>query len=1012
MYRKSILIIVVTLIYALCVGVFDIFAQDTTPIQGTVIDAETGAPLPGVNVTAGATENSASPIGTSTDMNGEYEIQIPDNVNILVFSLVGYQRLEVEIDGRSEINVELSEDVQLMEDVVVVGYGTQAKEALTGSVGTIQGTEISEQASVSTSAALMGKVPGVQVTQNSGQPGSDQGTIRIRGTGTLGNANALVLIDGVEGNIDDVASSDIENISILKDAASASIYGSRAANGVILITTKRGRAQDFQVSYSGSVGYQSATDLPGFVDAGTFMRLENLGATNLGAEAIWSESFIQEWEGNHPSNEFPNTNWVDAVFTEPALQQRHNIGIAGGSENATYRGSLQYDDQNGEIKNFAFDRYNLRFNSDINATDKVSFIFDVNAVRTDQQEPTGGLELITRQTYRLPAIYLDKFSNGNFAPGFAPRNPVAQINAGGLATTEREIFRGKIGAIFEPVDGLQFNFQYAPNYNSTHNQTMNKQWQSIDPETGEVLVEFPSQNSRSESFYKNWQHNLNFTANFQQDFRDHSYDLLGGWEYISSNSENFGASRDNFPLQDIEVLSAGSAANMQNFGGATEWKLLSFFGRLNYEYRSKYQFSANLRYDGSSRFTESERWGIFPSFSAGWRVGQESFMQSVNFINEFKIRGSWGVLGNQQIGNFPFAASVELGQDYIFGGQTVGGAAQLDLANPNISWEETTTTNIGADLILFNDRISATLDWFNKTTDDILLRLPVPLIVGVNPAFQNAGEVENEGWEIDLGYSETITPDFSFRIGINLSKVNNKVIDLNGAGPFIGGSTITKEGAPINSIYGWVSDGFFQSQAEIDAHADQSGNIAPGDIRYVDLNGDGVINGDDRTIIGDPFPSFNYGFNISANFRNFDLSAFFQGVGSRDVMLQGDVAWSLQNAGNVQPHHVENHWTPDNPNADFPRLTRTTSHNNFRSTDFWMADASYLRLRNLQIGYSIPQSVISGLANDIRVYFLGQNLFTVFDDMPPGVDPNIPNNTPGGFFPVQRVLSAGIDINF
>ena len=945
-------------------------------------------------------------------MNGQYEIRVPDGLNTLVFSSVGYQTTEININGQSEINVQLAPDVQMLDDIVVVGYGTQRKEALTGSVGTISGSEIAEQASVSTSAALMGKVPGVQVTQNSGQPGGDQGTIRIRGIGTLGNANPLVLIDGVEGNIDDVASSDIDNVSILKDASAAAIYGSRAANGVVLITTKRGRTQDFQVSYSGSVGYQSATDLPSFVDAGTFMRLENLGATNLGAEPIWSESFIQDWEANQPSDQFPNTNWVDAIFTEPALQQRHNIGVAGGSENATYRASLQYDDQNGEIKNFAFDRYNLRFNSDIKATDQVSFIFDANAIRTDQQQPSGGLPLITRQTYRLPAIYLDRFSNGNFAPGFAPRNPVAQVNAGGLATIEREIFRGRLGAIFEPAEGLQFNFQYSPNFTSAHDQNMNKQWQSIDPETGAILVEFPSQNSRSESFIKDWQHNVNLTANFMQDFRDHSYEILAGWEYITFNRESFGASRDNFPLQDIEVLSAGSAANMQNFGGATEWKLLSFFGRLNYDYRSKYQFSANLRYDGSSRFTESERWGLFPSFSAGWRVGQESFMESFNFINEFKVRGSWGVLGNQQIGNYPFAASVELGQDYIFGGQPAGGAAQLDLANPNITWEETTNTNIGADLILFHDRISVTLDWFNRTTDDILLRLPVPLIVGVNPAFQNAGEVENKGWEVDLGFSETVNPNFSFRIGFNISKVNNEVIDLKGAGPFIGGSTIIKEGAPINSLYGWESDGLFQSQAEIDAHAVQPGNIAPGDIKFRDLNGDGVINEDDRTIIGDPFPSLNYGFNISANFRNFDLAAFFQGVGSRYVMLQGDIAWSLQNAGNVQAHHVGNHWTPDNPSADFPRLTRTTSHSNFRTTDFWVSNASYLRLRNLQIGYTIPQSLISGLANDIRVYFLGQNLFTVFDDLPPGVDPNVPNNTTGSFFPVQRVLSAGIDINF
>lgn len=984
------------------------YTVNAQEVSGTVTDAEDETTLPGVNIVAKGTD-----IGTTTNTDGMYSINVPSLTDTLVFSFVGYETVEVPINGRTNIDIQLTPGVILGEDIIVVGFGTQRRENLTGSVGTIQGTDLSEQPSINTSSALMGKSAGVQVVQNSGQPGADGGTVRIRGTGTLGNSDPLILIDGVEGNLNDVASSDIENISVLKDASSAAIYGSRAANGVILVTTKRGQTEEFQVNYKGFVGWQSSTNQPEFTDAGTYMRLENLGATNLGAQPIWSEEYIQEWEQNHPSDEYPNTDWVDAVFTEPAIQQQQHLSISGGNESVRYLSSLQYDEQNGEIVNFGFRRYNIRLNTDVTVSEKLSFNFDANAIRKDQTEPSAGLSNITRQAYRLGAIYDDRFDNGEVAPGGLGDNPVADAHLSGLTTNETGIFRGRLQGQFEPIAGLELKLMYAPEFRSTFFKSMRKQWQSIDPESGDVLLQSPDRNSLLQAYRRDFTNNANFTIHYQHDIEEHGFEFLGGYELIDFRNDTLDAFRDNFPLQEFEVLSAGSQGNQQNFGTASEYTLQSFFGRINYEFKGKYLLEGNLRYDGSSRFSEGNKWGVFPSFSVGWRISEEAFMDEYDFISEMKLRGSWGVLGNQEIGVYPSVAVVDLGQPYIFGGQSVTGAGQLALANENITWEETSTTNIGLDLALLSNRLNFTFDWFKRTTDDILLELPVPLIIGMSAPFQNAGQVENQGWELSIGYRDNIGSDFSYDLSFNVSDVDNKVTDLRGAGPFIEGNSIIQVGDPINAIYGWESDGLFDTQQEIDNHATQFGQVAPGDIRYIDQNDDGIINAQDRKVIGDPFPSLNYGININANYKNFDLRVFFQGVGSRDVLLQNDIIYAFHNGGNIQQWQADSYWTSESPDDDFPRLTQATDHNNFRASDYWMYDASYLRLRNLQIGYTIPTEWSSSVsARSIRVYFLGQNLWTGFDNLPPGVDPNVPNNTIGSIYPVQKLYSFGVDINF
>jgi len=982
--------------------------QQNQTVTGDVTGADTGQPLPGANVVVKGTQ-----IGTATDSDGTYQLTVPTRRDTLVFSFVGYQTREVPIDGRATIDVTLQPGAVAAEEVVVVGYATQQEREVTGAVSTVDGAELAEQPDVQVSSALQGNVPGVTVTQTSGQPGETEGTIRIRGTGTLGNANPLILIDGVEGSLNNIASSNIESVTVLKDAASAAIYGNRAPNGVILVTTKRGRGE-ISASYSASVGTHSATRQPEFVEGGEYMRLENMGATNLGNQPVWSEDYIQEWEQNHPSDEYPNTDWIEAVFTEPAIQTTHSVGVSGGTDRIDYRGSFQYDQQNGEIKNFKFERYNARLNTDVDVTEDFELTFDVQAVRREQVEPSSGLNLITRQTYRIAPIFLDRFSDGSLAPGRGGRrNPVAEATAGGLQSGEVNIFKGRFEGNYSPLSGLNIRLMYSPEYFGTFNKNMRKQWESTDPETGDQLSIFPPRNSLSESYTRDFEDNAILTTSYEFGISNHNAEILGGAEYVDSRTSFFSAFRDDFPLQDFEELNAASQSNQQNSGSSTTFALFSTFSRLNYNYNEKYLFEANLRYDGSSRFAAKERWGLFPAFSVGWRVSEEDFMESIGILDDLKIRGSWGRLGNQRIGNFPFAASVDLSQNFIFGGSVRTGAAQLQLANTSITWEETSIADVGVDVAAFDNRLNATFDWFKRTTDDILLQLPISQTVGLEPPVQNAGVVENTGWELSARYGDDISEDWSYDVSFNVSSVENEVTDLKGAGPFIGGNTIVQVGDPIDAIYGLEANGLFDSEEEIENHASQFGDVAPGDIRYVDQNGDGTINEDDRTVIGDPFPSVSYGLNLSASYKGFDARVFLQGVQNRDVLLQGDAAYAFSNGGKIREWQAESFWTPENPDDDFPRLTATTSHNNFRASDYWVYDGSYVRLRNVEFGYTLPDGLSDALyTENVRIYVLGQNLGTFFDNMPPGIDPNVPNSTTGVFFPVNRLYQAGINITF
>jgi len=989
----------------------------TRTITGKVTSMEDSEGLPGVNVVEKGTSN-----GTVTDIQGNYSLEVSEGAT-LVFSSVGYTQEEVEVGNRSVIDLTMTQDIQQLQELVVVGYGEQKKVNLTGSVGFVKGKEIAEQPLMQTSEALMGKIPGVTVLQNSGQPGSTA-TIRIRGVGTLGDANPLVLIDGVPGDMNGLDPNDIEDISVLKDAAAGAIYGSRAANGVILITTKRGEAGQINVNYNGYVGWQQPTNLPKFLDATGYMREINVASVNQGADPLFTEEEINSWNQNNLNDpdRYPNTDWVDETFSENGFQQHHNVSISGGNEMAKIMGSLSVMDQTGNIPNFNFKRYQARLNTDLKISEKFKLLMDFNFRQTQDKEPSAGLFNVVNQAFRTPPIFPSIYSDGSWGEGYNfVSNSVAASRASGTNENTENYFRGVINAQFNLIEGLDLSVMYAPEIIDNVNKRFQKSYSVFDIDNGELLQRVPAINNLSQSNRRSFSHNFNSVLKFSKIINQNEFGILGGYEVNTQRVDFFNASRDNFLLQDFDQLTSGSRENMQNDGSAFEWALQSFFTRVNYSFDSKYLFEANLRYDGSSRFAEGNKYGVFPSFSLGWRLSEESFMNNLGIFDNFKVRASWGQLGNQNIGFYPFASTIVLGRDYIVNGVPVSGAAQTELANQNITWETTETTNLGLDFSVLNNRLSLTFDYFNRRTSDILLRIPVPSIIGLSAPFQNAGVVDNKGWELMLDWRDDIN-DFSYGINFNISDVVNEVVDLRDTGPFIGTNTIITEGEPINSIYGFKTIGFFQSQDEVDNSPTQIGAVAPGDLKYenqltVDTNNDGipdeaddVINSLDRQVLGNPFPRFNFGSNINASYKNFDISIFLQGTLQKDIYLDKEVAWAFYEGGKIQEWHLD-YWTENNRDAAYPRLTTGSVGNNFQVTDFWMWNASFLRLRNLTVGYTIPGRLSSNLIQSARIYFTAQNLFTI-DSMPAGYDPDIPNGTRGVFYPIIRNFNVGVNVTF
>lgn len=986
-------------------------SKKSKQITGTVTDTNDEVII-GANVVEKGTTN-----GIITDVDGNFTLTIPEDA-VLQISYLGYTPKDIRTDNLREVRVKLAEDTQNLEEVVVVGYGVQKKINLTGSVDNISGADLAKKPVGQASMALQGMSSGVTVQQSSGQPGKDGGTIRIRGIGTLSSSNPLILIDGIEADLNSIDPSDIENISILKDAASSAIYGSRAANGVILLTTNRAKKDAFRVNYDNYIGWQSATSMPQNVSGYDHMVMMNEANRNVGKVEPFKQEYIDEYRKNAPSDLYPETDWRRVMLKDKALQHNHHVSINGGSEKVSILGSLSYLSQDGITINTNYERVNLRLNSDINLRKNLSASFDIFFATDDNGTPSAGQPWYFLNRY--PNNLQGKNEDDSWGIGWDGTNTWAQQTDGGMTHEKNYTAHINFKVNYQPVEGLNLTFQYAPKWNIAHYKKFGKTVNLYYP-SGDLYNPTPYRADMTEKYSKNITNNLKALATYDKSFDKHNLTVLGGFEQIDFRGDWLNGFRDQYSLENYEVLNAGSPANQTATGSATDWALRSLFGRINYNYDQKYLFEANIRYDGSSRFAQGLKYGIFPSFSAGWRISEEAFMKDIDWIDNLKIRASWGKLGNQDIGNYPFVSSVTLGLDYVFNGTIPGqGGAVIDAANPDITWESTTMSNIGFDATLFS-KLSVTAEYYVKNTSDILLKLPIPGTTGLKPAYQNAGKVRNRGWDVTVRYTDRVG-DFEYAVGLNLSDVRNEITNLAETGPYIYDRTIQKEGYPITSLYGLQAEGLFQTADEIKNHVSQFGtSLAPGDIKYkdqltIDTNGDGimdkadgVINADDRVVMGDYMPRYTYGIDFYAKYKDFDLSFLLQGVGKADGYLDQQGVMAFYMGGTAQAWHKD-YWTENNREASYPRLTFNYP-NNEQVSSYWIRNASYLRLKNLQVGYAVPRSLTKKVYLDsLRFFFSAQNLFTItgFYD---GFDPESPVGR-GDFYPMMKVYSFGLNVKF
>ncbi|MCL7986833.1 TonB-dependent receptor [Sphingobacterium sp. lm-10] len=974
-------------------------------VSGEVKDTE-GNPLVGVSVRIKGTDR-----GTSTDQNGQYNLEVATG-ETLTFSFIGFLPTEVRYTGQQTIQTVLEVAAEGLDEIVVVGYGTQRKVNLTGSVSTVKSEDINRQVVGQATQALQGLSAGLTVTTNSGQPGRDQGMLNIRGMGTLNDSSPLILVDGIRYDnsisLNDIDANDIENISVLKDAAAASIYGVRAANGVILVTTKRGAQGGTQVSYGNYFGWQEAIRTPDFVGAQSFMQLVNQMNTNAGNTPVYNQDRINAYnDPNRDMNQFPDNYWFGDILTGSGFQQKHSMSLAGGNEKNKYRFSANYFDQAGLIKNMDFNRLTIRLNTDFKISEKLNFNADISGRLSGRNEPqaaAGSAWFQFGQASRINPLESAKDENGNWRALRGEHNVLRLQEEGGIFSNNDRLFTTNFRLNYLPVEGLMLSAVASNNFQNQYLTNHSKRFNYVNASSpiGRDQI------TKNAIGYIN--QNYQGLAEYTKVINDHDFKFLGGASYLGQRTDDLLGTRFDMPNNNLTEIDAGSEASQLARGTAREYTLISFFGRVNYAFKGKYLLEANLRRDGSSRFSNGQRWGWFPSASVGWRVSEEAFMQDVRFVQDLKIRASYGRLGNDAIGDYPYQSNYIL-RSYPFGGVLNPSTGLQIYPNSGLTWETTDIANLGLDFTLFN-RLNVTLDIFDKQTNDILLQLPIPEAVGLEASFQNAASVRNRGWELSLNYNQPVNEDFRFNVALNLSDVRNEILDLKGTdynatdgnGLNIGNYV----GRPIGSYYGYLVDGIYQNDAQVAGSTTLSGQVGPGDLIYRDINGDGVFdNTNDFAYLGSNIPRFNYGLTLGANYKGFDFSAFFQGVAKVDINTLNLERAPINQDGNFRSAWLDA-WTTDNAGSAYPRLVPYQT--NYQPSDFWVQSGAYVRLKNVTIGYKLPKSVIgNSFISNLRLFAGAQNLFTI-TSLPKDLDPESPNDN--RFYPQVRTISFGLNANF
>ncbi len=1020
--------------------------QEKKTVTGVITDSETGEGLPGVTILEKGTSN-----GTITDLDGNYTLSIAED-GILIISYVGYVTEEINVTGMNEVSITMIPDIISLEDVVVIGYGTIRKSDLTGAVASISAEEMQQSAVSGLDQALQGRTAGVSITANSGSPGASP-MVMIRGMGTITDPDPLFVVDGMPMSASAVGAlnpGDIESTEILKDASAAAIYGSRAGNGVVLITTKKGKSGRTSVNFDAYTGIQSVTKTLDLVDATDFVTLRNAAG--------------QTWED---SSLVSNTDWQAEIF-RPAAISNYQLSFLGGTENINYALSGSYFDQEGIIKGSDYKRYTFRINTSANikpwvtAGENISYIYSTQNIIPEEDEYTSVVITALTMDPAVPVYYPDasQFTNPNdrFYPAQRNniRNPVGIIERNHHVLQTNKLL-GNVFVDLKPVKWISLRTNFGV-------ENTRQQREIFGPEYFESEDAKRPQNTLIKIDYNTTSLLWENTATIKKVFAEkHDITLLGGYTRELTSYRYMAGAVFNVPLDEDLWYFTNSTPDpneeaendfqdiTEEIGGYRleipspyDAALISYIGRLLYSYDGKYDINATIRRDGSSRFTGTDKWGIFPSFAAGWKISEEAFFKNMEFINFLKLRAGWGKLGNQQIGDYAAYTPVSYNINYSFGSYpqtSYQGGAPLGLGNRNLYWEETVMSNIGLDINFWNNKLAFNIDAYVRNTSDMLSQVPIPLVVGVTRApYVNKGEVQNQGIEINGIFKEK-RGDFSYSVGANIAFLKNEVTylpsDIPGGDFRVGYVNLTQEGQPIASFYGYVTDGYWQTQEEIDAAnalARQTAGdnliyydmtrTSPGDIKFKDLNGDDKINNEDLTFIGSPHPDMTYGISIDLQYKIFDLKIFGQGVYGNEVFFGPIFYLESPNAYWNVLSTMNDHWEQTGDDPSVPRLDYNNSNLNLRISDRYVYDGSYFRIKNVQLGVTLPDQISNKVGIErLRVYIASQNLLTF--SKYPGFDPEIGRgpertNSPAqldmgidrGLYPLARSYMVGVNLSF
>ncbi len=984
--------------------------QEVFASQGLVkgsVKGTDGEPLVGATIIIKGTTN-----GTTADADGNFRLKAA-NGDVLVASYIGTFTSEVTYTGQAQIDFVLQIDITSLEEIVVVGYGTQKKEDVTGAISLVDMEELNKRQVATVDQALQGQVAGVDVTSSSGTPGGGI-MIRIRGTGTLNDSSPLFVVDGLMVNdINFINPNDIESMQVLKDASATAIYGSRGSNGVVIITTKKGEEGRSQIQFSTYAGVQNFWRSTNVLDASTWGQLRNEAMVAAGNSAPIV----------NPEN-LENTNWFDEIKNENAAIYSLNLSLSGAGKKGNYFISANKFLQDGIIKKTSFERLSFRINSSYQVKPWLKVGENINVIRSTTQrgvEQDEWTSMVITSIARDPASPV-RYDDGSFASGTYNDtwNPAAIIEY----TNNDDVVYRTIGNVFADItltEGLTFRSSYSLEYSFGETDSYRPVYYVSSVQQNAISNYSKNNSSR---FIGQWSNTLNYVNTFG----DHSFDALLGYESYSNDYQYNGLSVNDIPSDDINIRYIDNATGSNAatvWGSINQVRQLSALGRVNYAYKDKYLLTANFRADASSKFAKKNRWGYFPSFSAGWRISDESFFSSVSLINNLKLRVGWGLIGNQgSVPPYQDVTTSSAGANYLWGGALASGSSFPGSGNDEIQWETSGTTNFGLDFGFFEGKLSGSAEYYIKTTTGMLLQVPIPSQAGIQSSpTLNAGEMKNAGFELALLYRNNDNK-LRYSFGGNFSKINNEVVDLGATDAFIDGAffmnsfnvTRTTAGNPIAQFYGYKTDGLFQNQAEIDAQTAQQ-NVAPGDVRYVDADNDGEL---DFEYLGSPLPNFTYAFNANLGYEGFDLGIQIQGVQGNKI-FNGTSFYKRSSTANWNlGKDMVNRWTGEGSQNDarYPRMNAADVNNSLMS-DRYIEDGSYMRIKNLQLGYTLKKSLISKLKlSQLRVYVNAQNLLTFTKYS--GLDPEIGMNgyspldigVDRGFYPQARVYSAGLTVTF